>query len=654
MINITDNANKNLIQFVTVIVISLAVALLWDGFTRLPESTIIPLREWVTVFFKWLRSDQASFFDLFTVKEVTRSISWLLKFPLKWSEYIFFRGFRVFDLPAIPWVVLLLGTTILGHWIGGKKLALLCFFSLLYLSVFGLWKDSMKTLAVIIVAMMFAAVLGVIMGIWITRSKRAEAFFTPMLDIMQATPHMAYLAPVFALFGAGQTAALIATVIFAMPPMTRCTVLGIKTVPDSVIEAGRMAGCTKFQLLWRVEIPAAHRLLVLGLNQVVMQTLAMVVIMSIVGAQGLGQKLLFSLQQLRLGAAIEQGVAIVLLAVVLDRLTQAYANRTQPSHYDHMRGFVQKHKHMIIFAVLSLVVVFAIMIFPELKFLKILPKKMTHTFGRELDFIVKSIVKSLYFIIDPIRDFVTVYILIPIRDFYIWAPWTLFLGIVGYGGYKLGGVKLAFLTSVLLLTIVFSGFWEPAIMTFYTVSIATIFCILIGIPIGVMATKSERASKIILSSCDLLQTFPSFIYLLPAVMLLRVGDLAVIMAIIPYAVVPAIRYTYLGIKRIPEVIIEASIANGATKKQILWKVELPVAISEIMLGINQTIMMALAMTAITALIGTTDLGQEIYRALAYQEYGRGILAGLWIAMIGIIADRLIGAWAKKRKENLGL
>ena len=183
---------------------------------------------------------------------------------------------------------------------------------------------------------------------------------------------------------------------------------------------------------------------------------------------------------------------------------------------------------------------------------------------------------------------------------------------------------------------------------------AVILCVLIGVPIGIWAARSDRAARAIMATCDTLQTFPSFIYLIPVIMLLKVGDLSNVIAILAYATVPAVRYTYLGIKRIPDVTIEAAIANGTTPFQRLWKVELPIALPEIMLGINQTIMMALAMTAITALIGSSDLGQEIYRALPTADSGRGIIAGLGIAVIGIVADRLIQAWAAERKKQLGI
>jgi glycine betaine/proline transport system permease protein len=151
-----------------------------------------------------------------------------------------------------------------------------------------------------------------------------------------------------------------------------------------------------------------------------------------------------------------------------------------------------------------------------------------------------------------------------------------------------------------------------------------------------------------------LQTLPAFAYLIPAVMLFRVGDFAAMLAVVAYSVVPVIRYTDHGIRQIDPSLVEAARAAGCTPRQLLRKVQLPLALPEIMLGINQTIMMALIMTAITALIGSRDLGQEIYKSLPGADTGRGLLAGLSIALIGITADRLIGAWAHRRKVKLGL
>jgi glycine betaine/proline transport system permease protein len=191
-------------------------------------------------------------------------------------------------------------------------------------------------------------------------------------------------------------------------------------------------------------------------------------------------------------------------------------------------------------------------------------------------------------------------------------------------------------------------------MTIYLVTGCTILCILIGIPLGIWASRNAFAARVISTICDLLQTFPSFIYLIPVIMLFQTSDLSNVIAMLFYATVPAVRYTFLGLQRVPQAVIEAATASGATTRQRLWKVELPIAFPEILLGINQTIMMALAMVAITALIGSRDLGQEIYKALPGADTGRGLLAGLGIAFIGIITSRLIGAWAEKRKAELGL
>jgi glycine betaine/proline transport system permease protein len=432
--------------------------------------------------------------------------------------------------------------------------------------------------------------------------------------------------------------------------MARCVILGLRSVPREVVEAGVMSGCTPRQLLWKVELPAARATLMLGLNQVVMQTLAMAVIASLVGASGLGQKLLFSLQQLQVGRATEQGIGITLIAIVLDRLTQAYAYRgeTRP-----VRGVPLwlRHPHLIAFLAIAGAAYLLALAVPAVA---VLPKSWTIEFGFLIDTAVRWISKTLYGVIGPVRDWITVTILLRLRDLFLWTPWSVIVAGIGLAAWRLGGPRLAALTTTLLAIILFAGNWIPAMMTLYLVTAATVICIFIGVPLGIWSSRNERVARPILITCDALQTFPSFIYLIPVIMLLKVGDLSNILAIVGYACVPAIRFTYLGLKQVSAATIEAAKASGCTALQRLWKVELPIALPEIMLGINQTILMALAMTAITALIGSRDLGQEIYKALPGSDTGRGLMAGLSIAFIGIIADRLIGAWARRRRRALGL
>lgn len=645
-------------QMAAVIVFGVLLSLIWPGATRWPDAWVIPAEGWLTTFITWLKSDAAIFGVPF--KEITRAFGDALKVPMEAAEDLLVKGFKFGDIPVLgveklslnqaPWVGVAAGMVILAHWVGGWRLAALALFTCLYLGFFHLWKDSMRTMTIVLVAVPLATLIGLGLGVWVTRSERAAKVFMPLFDVMQATPHLAYLPPVAALFSFGPVSALIATVVFAMPPMARCTILGLQSVPPEIIESGRMSGCTQRQLLWKVALPSAKRTLMLGLNQVVMQTFAMVVICSIVGASGLGQKLLYSLQQLKIGAAIEQGLAITLIAILLDRITQAYADR--PADYGlAARNWAARHKHLLAFVAILIVSYVAAEFFREVK---LLPRKMTTTFGPDMDAAIRAFNVVAFPYLNPIRDWVTIWVLLPIRDFCLWLPWPVFMGVIGVAAWRLGGRPVLILCIGLILSFLLTGFWVEAMKTTYLVFVATCLCLLIGVPIGVWCSRSERVAKVTMSICDTLQTFPSFIYLIPAIMLFRVGDFANVVAIIPYAAVPAIRFTYLGLRNIPAVTIEAAIANGATRRQRLWKVELPIALPEIMLGVNQTIMMALAMTAITALIGSTDLGQEVVRAISTQNFGRGILCGFFIAALGIIGDRLIGAWAAKRKSELGM
>ncbi|MFN0193860.1 MAG: ABC transporter permease [Aestuariivirga sp.] len=630
-----------LAAYAALLFVTILLALLFPTLDKWPAEAVLPFRAWVTDGFAWF----AAF-----AKPVTRAIAWMLAQPLALTEALLFRGVLAWKWPPLPWVAIVGGTAILAHWIGGTRLAVFCGFCAFYLAIFGLWPDSMQTLAIVIVTVPLAALFGLIIGIWATRNPRVERTTNLIFDVLQATPHMAYLGPVVILFGFGQVPAMLATLGFAIPPMARCTVLGIRTVPSEIIEAGRMSGCTPRQLLWKVELPAAQQTLLLGLNQAVMQTLAMAVIASLVGASGLGQKLLFSLQQLQIGKAVEQGIAITLIAIVLDRMTQAMMRRT-PVRFMPDTSRLVRHKHLVAFLALLVVSIIAARAFPALA---VLPKDFTLSYGAPINEAVRWISKNFFPYVKPIRDWLTINTMLPMRDFYLWMPWTTVIGLLSLTGYILGGWRLAALPAALFGFMMLSGFWTPLMLTIYLVTGCTIVSVLIGIPIGIWASRSPRAARVISTICDTLQTFPSFIYLIPVIMLFQTSDLSNVIAMLFYATVPSIRYTYLGLMRVPQTIIEAATAAGTTKRQRLWKVELPIAFPEILLGINQTIMMALAMVAITALIGSRDLGQEIYKALPGADTGRGLLAGLGIAFIGITADRLIGAWAQKRKKELGM
>lgn len=615
---------------------------------RWPDGWVVPVADWITALFDWL--GYSLDFGLFAFRDITRGFAWLLEQPLEWADALLYSGFPALGLPQLPWIALVLIVAILGHAVGGRRLALLAGGCTAYLALFGVWQGSMQTLSIIVITVPLAAATGLALGILATRSRRAETALTVLFDLMQSTPHFAYLVPVVVLFGFGAVPAMIATAIFAVPPMARCTILGLRTVPSEILESGRMSGCTPRQLLWKVRLPAARSTLMVGVNQVIMQTLAMAVIASLIGAPGLGFDLLYSLQSLKMGQALEQGVAIVVMAVVLDRLSQAYARR-QPAHRRRNAGFWVRHAHA---GLAVAVIAVCYLLSAWLPALRVLPDDWAITTAPFWDAVVEWISINLYGYLGLIRDGLLINVLIPIRNTLLWTPWTVIVGLVALLGYRLGGWRLALLVAGLLGFIVLTGFWTPAVITVYMVSVAVVICTAIGVPLGIWATRGERRAAVVLTICDTMQTFPSFIYLIPVVMLFRVGDVAAIAAIIAYATVPAVRYTYLGLQKVPPTVIESAVSSGCTGRQILWKVKFPLALPEIMLGINQTIMMGLFMVTITALIGTRDLGQEINKALTDADTGRGLVAGLCIAFIGITADRLIGAWSLRRKRQLGL
>lgn len=185
-------------------------------------------------------------------------------------------------------------------------------------------------------------------------------------------------------------------------------------------------------------------------------------------------------------------------------------------------------------------------------------------------------------------------------------------------------------------------------MTVYLCGVSVVIAMLIGVPAGILAGQNDRANSILTLVIDTLQTLPTFVYLIPVVMLFKVGDFSALIAVVLYALVPAVRYAAHGVRNVDAQLVEAGLVSGCTPRQLLWKVKLPLAMPSIMLGLNQTIMLALSMLVITALVGTRDLGQEVYIALTKANAGKGVVAGLAVAFIAIMSDRIISA-ALKRK-----
>ncbi|QGZ59418.1 ABC transporter permease [Paraburkholderia acidiphila] len=227
-------------------------------------------------------------------------------------------------LGAIPFLAMLVFLVAFALWRRGIAFAVFVGIALMLIHYMGLWPQTVATLALVVAATVFSLIVGVPLGIWGARNKRVEMVLRSLLDFMQTMPAFVYLIPAVILFGLGRVPAVIATVVFAMPPVVRLTTLGIRQVREELLEAGRSFGSTDAQLLWKIQLPNALPSIMAGVNQTIMMSLSMVVIASMIGAGGLGEYVLSGIQRLDIGIGFEGGLGVVLLAIVLDRLTETF------------------------------------------------------------------------------------------------------------------------------------------------------------------------------------------------------------------------------------------------------------------------------------------------------------------------------------------
>lgn len=623
---------------------------------KFPRDLMIPLKGPISDGMTWLVEEVG--FGLFSFTDLTRGIAWLIEQP-----YRFMRGLLVDGavsgigneavqlLPPLSWIAVITVIFAIGKLARSWVLAGFVGACFLYLAVFGQWESAMVTLASILIAVPFGIVGGLALGITGYRWPAFNKVLTPILDLMQTVPVFAYLVPILFLFGFGPVAALVATVIYAMPPMVRVTTLALKAVPAEILEFSHMVGCTRRQRLWRILIPSALPSLMVGVNQVIMLSLNMVIIASMIGAGGLGYDVLTSLRRLDIGAGLEAGVAIVVLAIALDRLSQAFANRPAPVHGEAPKDFLKRHPWLLTCILVILGTGLAGSFLPALQ---TYPESAVITTGSIWANMVEYINVNYFDQIEAVKTAILVAFMVPVKRFLLELPWPWTLMLVTLAGWHLGRWKLAALCFTLTLAILVNGLWAKAMVTVYLCGVSVIFAALIGIPLGVLAAQNERANRVVQAFIDTLQTLPSFVYLIPVVMLFRVGDFSAMIAVVLYALAPAVRYAAHGVRSVPHQLLEAGIVAGCTKRQLLTRIKLPLALPEIMLGLNQTIMLALSMLVITALVGTRELGQEVYIALTKADTGRGIVAGVSVAFIAIIADRLISAGATRARRRLGL
>ena len=248
----------------------------------------------------------------------------------------------------------------------------------------------------------------------------------------------------------------------------------------------------------------------------------------------------------------------------------------------------------------------------------------------------------------------------PLLYFLVWfekllllSPWPIVLAVLVSLSFAASrSWKLSFGVLAAFVLIGYFGMWADTMRTLAIITVATLLSISIGVPIGIAMARSDRVQTIVTPILDIMQTMPAFVYLIPVVMLLGIGKVPGILAVLVYAIPPVIRLTNLGIRLVDTDVLEAAIAFGATRRQRLLEVQLPLALPTIMAGINQTIMMALAMVVIASMIGVKGLGQPVLKAITNQYFTMGLLNGLAIVVIAIVFDRVSQAYAKRSQKHL--
>jgi glycine betaine/proline transport system permease protein len=617
-----------------------------------PKTAVVPIAGVVGDWLTWLAREAA--IGPVRVADITRGLAAIVEAPMDLMTVVFVTGVRtgsgadvVTAVQPVSWIVVIALAAMASHMIGGARLAMLTAGGLFYIVVFGFHTEAMQTVISVVMSTAVSVALGVAIGAAAVKRPWLAAPIEGAMNVMQTVPVFAYLVPTLLFLGYGPSAAMVATVIYALPPMVHATMLGLKGVPDEIVEFGRMAGASRRAMFWKIKLPVALPSLAVGINQSIMAALNIVVIASMIGAGGLGYVVLIALRKLDIGGALEAGLAIVVVAVILDRVSLAAAKRAAAGAT--FRAHALPYGRLALAALVGGTVLALAM--PALQ---AWPTEWRLTTAPYWNALVSWINVNLFTPLDAIRTFTLLNIMNPTRLFLLAVPWVIYLAFVGVAGYVLGGIRLAASAMGLVAFIAVTGFWDPAIVSVYLCGLGVILSLAIGLPIGYVASRSEKAREATGVVLDTLQTLPTLVYLLPAVMLFKNGDFSALLAVVSYAVAPAVRYAMHAFAAVPTDRLEAAAMFGASRFQTLKWVRLPSAFPMLLLGVNQTVMMALAMLVITALVGTRDLGQQVFTALSRAKVGDGIVAGLCVACLALTVDALIKAWAKRVAERDGV
>ncbi|MFI6281327.1 ABC transporter permease [Streptomyces sp. NPDC050988] len=555
-------------------------------------------------------------------------------------------------LLAAGWAGVTAAAALVAWRVAGVRLALGTGVAFLACGLLGMWIPTMQTLALMVVAVLASVVLGVLLGLAAGLSDRTYRALRPVLDTMQVFPAYAYLLPVVLVFGMGVPAAVLATVVYAAPPMARLTALGLRGADAGVMEAVESLGTTARQRLLTARVPLARKELLLGLNQTIMMALSMAVIASVIGAAGLGDRVYQALASVDVGAALAAGIPIVLLAVVLDRVTGAAGTVDEElggdtgSRWTGWTGWTYA-------AVVAVAVAVAGRLTDRLDWPEAWLVNIAEPVNRAVDWMTDHLYSGVPYVggtADWAGHFTT-WVLDPMRDGLQWLPWWSVLLIVAALAWLIGTWRTALTAVLAMAAIGVLGVWGPSLDTLSQVLAAVAVTLVLGFATGVAAARSERCERVLRPFLDVFQTMPQFVYLIPVVALFGVGRAPAVAAAVVYALPAVVRITTQGLRQVDPAAMESSRSMGATGWQQLRQVQLPLARPALLLALNQGVVLVLAVVIIGGLVGGGALGYDVVFGLAQGDLATGLVAGAAIVCLGLMLDRVTQPTDRRTKKG---
>ncbi|MFI2759755.1 ABC transporter permease [Streptomyces echinatus] len=549
-------------------------------------------------------------------------------------------------LLAAGWAGVTAFGALLAWRVAGVRLAAGTAVAFLACGALGMWVPTMQTLALMVVAVLASVIVGALLGLAAGLSDRLDRALRPVLDTMQVLPAFAYLLPVVLVFGIGVPAAVLATVVYAAPPMARLTALGLRGADPEVLEAVESLGATRRQRLLTARIPLARKELLLGLNQTIMMALSMAVIAAVIGAGGLGDRVYQALASVDVGAALSAGIPLVLLAVVLDRVTAAAGNGTPADGRPRTIGWPY-----------ALAATVAVALATRLLGALDWPDGWTVGIAEPVNRAVDWMTGHLYSgvpVIGGTADWAghfTTWVLDPLRDGLQWLPWWSVLLIVAALAWLIGTWRTALTAVLAMAAIGVLGVWEPSLDTLSQVLAAVAVTLVLGFATGVAAARSERVERALRPVLDVFQTMPQFVYLIPVVALFGVGRAPAVAAAVVYALPAVVRITAQGLRQVDPAALESARSLGATGRQQLWQVQLPLARRALLLAVNQGVVLVLAVVIIGGLVGGGALGYDVAFGLAQGDLATGLVAGAAIVCLGLMLDRVTQPTERRPKKG---